>query len=113
MRQINFLNKKSLHSSIRRDIKTTSPKIIWGVQRKISAEQYGLFNEAEEIEETVAPEENVVTTVASHARQKKPRVNIPDHLPGEDITYDLNESVKSALTMALNSKSLAVTISNS
>ena len=61
---------------------------------KLSPDQLGLFNEAEAIEETVEPEENLVTTVASHTRQKKPRVSIPDDLPREEIIYDLDESDK-------------------
>lgn len=32
--------------------------------------------------------------VASHTRQKKPRVSIPDDLPREDIIHDLSDSEK-------------------
>ena len=61
---------------------------------KLSLDQLGLFNEAEAIEETVEPEENLVTTVASHTRQKKPRISIPDDYPREEMVYDLDESEK-------------------
>lgn len=61
---------------------------------KLSTDQLGLFNEAETIEKAVDPAENVVTTVVSHARQKKPRVSIPTDLPREDIIYDLADDQK-------------------
>ena len=60
---------------------------------KLSADQLGLFNEAEVIEEeTVVSEETV--SVQSYTRQKKPRVSIPQHLPREEIIHDLPEAEK-------------------
>lgn len=75
-------------------LKQQRQKLFGASSEKISAVQYGLFNEAEAIEEAVEPEENLVTTVASHTRQKKPRVSIPDDYPREEIIYDLDESDK-------------------
>ena len=60
---------------------------------KISANQLGLFNEAEAIEAREAAEEETVT-VQSHTRQKKPRVSIPQDLPREDIIHDLPDDQK-------------------
>ena len=62
---------------------------------KVSTDQLGLFNEAEEVvaqEEANHPAE--VTTVKSHQRQARPRVSIPAELPREEIVYDLPESDK-------------------
>jgi len=75
-------------------LKQQRQKLFGASSEKISTDQYGLFNEAEAIEETVEPEENLVTTVASHTRQKKPRISIPDDYPREEIVYDLDESEK-------------------
>lgn len=61
---------------------------------KVSVDQLGLFNEAEELavgEESGAPE---TTTVKSHERKARPRVSIPDELPREEIIHDLPESEK-------------------
>lgn len=62
---------------------------------KTSVDQLGLFNEAEErvAEEAEASQEESVT-VEAHKRKKKPRVGIPDHLPREEIIYDLPEEAK-------------------
>jgi transposase len=61
---------------------------------KASADQLGLFNEAEDLEQEEIDAEDKAVTVASHIRQKKPRVSIPADLPREEIVYDLNESDK-------------------
>ena len=65
---------------------------------KTSVDQLGLFNEAEErvaeeTEEAEASQEESVT-VEAHKRKKKPRVGIPDHLPREEVIYDLPEEAK-------------------
>ena len=62
---------------------------------KTAVDQLGLFNEAEELcaEEVEAQQEECVT-VEEHKRKKKPRVGIPDHLPREEIIYDLAEEDK-------------------
>lgn len=69
-------------------------KLFGPSSEKTSSDQYGLFNEAEEIEQEIDPEEDTVVTVASHTRQKKPRVSIPDNLPREEIIYDLADDQK-------------------
>lgn len=51
---------------------------------KQSPDQVSLFNEAED----------KAVIIASHTRQKKPRVSIPDDLPREDIVHDVPESEK-------------------
>jgi len=58
---------------------------------KTSTDQLGLFNEAEAIDADEVTEEETVT-VASHSRQKKPRISIPADLPREDIIHDLPEA---------------------
>ncbi len=62
---------------------------------KTAVDQLGLFNEAEEqvAEEADTSHEESVT-VEAHKRKKKPRVGIPDHLPREDVIYDLPEDEK-------------------
>jgi transposase len=61
---------------------------------KQSPDQVSLFNEAEDIEPGEIPAEDKAVIVASHTRQKKPRVSIPDDLPREDIIHDVPESEK-------------------
>ena len=63
---------------------------------KASADQLGLFNEAEAID-AEQDEESAVDdsiTAQSHTRQNKPRVSIPADYPREDIIYDIEESEK-------------------
>mgnify|MGYP001350866540 CR=1 FL=1 len=77
-------------------IKQQRQKAFSASSEKASADQLGLFNEAENSDaescEVATPEDTV--SVASHTRQKKPRVSIPDDLPREDIIHDLSESEK-------------------
>ncbi len=62
---------------------------------KTSADQLGLFNEAEgTCEETIDTDTVVTTEIKSHSRTRKPRVSIPAALPRHDIIYDLAESEK-------------------
>ena len=61
---------------------------------KQSPDQVSLFNEAEDIEQGEIPAEDKAVIIASHTRQKKPRVSIPDDLPREDIIHDVPESEK-------------------
>lgn len=63
---------------------------------KASPDQMGLFNEAEDaaLNDAVEHIEPETTEVKSHIRTRKPRVSIPDHLPREDIVYDIPESEK-------------------
>jgi len=75
-------------------LKQQRQKLFGASSEKLSIDQLGLFNEAEEIKHAVDSEEDTVTTVASHTRQKKPRVSIPDNLPREEIIYDLEEADK-------------------
>lgn len=62
---------------------------------KTAVDQLGLFNEAEELTaEVVEAQQEECVTVEEHKRKKKPRVGIPDHLPREEIIYDLAEEDK-------------------
>lgn len=62
---------------------------------KASTDQLGLFNEAEEVvAEEEANNHAETTTVKSHQRQTRPRINIPPELPREEIVYDLPEPDK-------------------
>lgn len=68
---------------------------------KLSPNQLGLFDEAEEVVDTEeqidalkadAPAETVEVT--SHQRQKRPRIGLPEHLPREEVIHDLPEADK-------------------
>src|SRR5690606_34645578 len=61
---------------------------------KISQDQLGLFNEAEEALSAELPEAAETTTVKSHARACKPRVSIPDNFPREEFVHDIPDSEK-------------------
>lgn len=79
-----------LHEQIRQLLKNR----YGSSSEKISADQLGLFNEAEEAiveQDAVEPE---TATVKSHTRTRKPRVSIPDSLPREEIIHDIEESEK-------------------
>ncbi len=80
---------------LQEQIKLLLQKRYGSSSEKISADQLGLFNEAEEIStEESESAELEVTKVKSHSRTRKPRVSIPDNLPREDIVHDLPESEK-------------------
>lgn len=61
---------------------------------KTAVDQLGLFNEAEELvsEEEDTQDESV--SIKGYERKRKPRSGIPDHLPREEIIYDLPEGEK-------------------
>ncbi|WP_317928441.1 IS66 family transposase zinc-finger binding domain-containing protein [Halioxenophilus sp. WMMB6] len=62
---------------------------------KVSVDQLGLFNEAEELDNKVEPEAATeTTTVKSHERKSRPRVGIPAEIPREEIIHDLTDSEK-------------------
>ena len=62
---------------------------------KVSSDQLGLFNEAEELEhEDDINASNETVTVNSHERKAKPRVSISPDLPREEVVHDLAESEK-------------------
>ena len=72
-------------------IRTFQRKTFCRHQRaSLSAAQLGLFNEAEEIEATEAPE----VAVKPHSRQRRGRPALPPELPREEVIYDLSESDK-------------------
>src|SRR5690606_4537401 len=59
---------------------------------KVSADQLGLFNEAEETVVNDQVIESETTVVKSHTRARKPRVSIPENFPREEIIHDIAES---------------------
>ena len=62
---------------------------------KISVDQLGLFNEAEELNSNVEPDiATETTTVKSHERKTRPRISIPAELPREEVIHDLSDSEK-------------------
>ena len=81
--------------SLNEQIKLLLQKRYGASSEKVSQDQLGLFNEAEDIvsEEVNTPEPES-TVVKSHTRKSKPRVTIPDHLPREEVIHDLPESEK-------------------
>ena len=98
-KETEFLKK---HIKILEDhIKNAHRKNFAASSEKLSPDQLGLFNEAEETEFTEekdtqenASEENNSITVDAHQRRKKTQPRIPDDLPREDIMYDLPENEK-------------------
>ena len=81
--------------SLHEQIKLLLHKRYGASSEKISQDQLGLFNEAEEIvsEDTESVESESII-VKSHTRKSKPRVTIPENLPREDIIHDISESEK-------------------
>ena len=71
-------------------IRTFQRKTFAGTSEQASADQLGLFNEAEEIEASDAPE----VAVKPHTRQRRGRPALPPELPREEVVYDLSESDK-------------------
>lgn len=61
---------------------------------KLSPDQLGLFNEAEDIIADQSDDEEEITDVQGHTRRRKPRISIPDSLPREEIVYDLSDADK-------------------
>ena len=63
---------------------------------KLSADQLGLFNEAE-AEADIPPEEELVEAVpvAAHERKRRGRKPLPDYLPRVRVEHDLPEAEKS------------------
>ena len=62
---------------------------------KLSADQLGLFNEAEALAQTdQQPPVSKTVTVKSHKRQQKPRLSIPADYPRKEIVHDLPENEK-------------------
>ena len=82
-------------SSLQEQIRQYLSRRFAASSEKASADQMGLFNEAEEtVEESNEKTESDTTTVKSHERRTKPRVSIPEALPREEILHDLPEEEK-------------------
>ena len=90
-------HEQSKNAYLKEQIKLLTLKKYGPSSDKVSTDQLGLFNEAEEVDESQesdAHQEPDSTTVKSHARKARPRVAIPDDLPREDIIHDLPEAEK-------------------
>ena len=90
-------NKKTYIQQLEELIKQSNRKFFSSSSEKVSPDQLGLFNEAEDSydDELVESEtEEQTITIAAHQRQKKTTPRIPEHLPREDIIYDLDEQDK-------------------
>jgi transposase len=71
-------------------IRTFQRKTYSGTSEQVSAAQLGLFNEAEEIEATAAPE----VSIKPQTRQRRGRPALPPELPREEVIHDLPEADK-------------------
>ena len=79
-------------------IKSQRQKDFGASSEKVSPDQLGLFNEAEEISHENDDETGVTTSADAVAKKttstSKPRISMPDHLPREDIVHDLRKEDK-------------------
>ena len=93
--KIEIKNKNIYIQQLEELVKQSNRKFFAPSSEKVSPDQLGLFNEAEEIEQDEASDATEeIVTVESHQRQKKKTVRIPEHLPREEIVYDLTEEEK-------------------
>lgn len=84
-------------AALKEEIQRLLLKRFGNSSEKISIDQLGLFNEAEELVNEVEAEADVVTettTIKSHQRKTRPRVSIPTELPREEIVHDIPEEEK-------------------
>lgn len=92
------LNNKNIYiQQLEELVKQFNRKFFASSSEKISPDQLGLFNETEEIEHTDEAQsgsEEEIVTVESHQRKKNKSTRIPEHLPREEILYDLAEADK-------------------
>jgi len=72
-------------------IKSFQQRQFGASSEKLSPDQLGLFNEAEECFEEPAP---TGTEVKPHTRRSRGRPALPEDLPREEIIYDLDEADK-------------------
>jgi len=92
-------NKNIYIQQLEELIKQSNRKFFSSSSEKVSPDQLGFFNEAEEIESNDAEPETLEEaeesiTIESHQRKKKASPRIPEHLPREEIIYDLAEEDK-------------------
>jgi len=82
-------------AALKEEIQRLLLKRFGNSSEKISVDQLGLFNEAEELVNEAEPDvATESTTVKSHQRKTRPRVSIPAELPREEIIHDLPDSEK-------------------
>lgn len=86
--------KNTYIQSLEEAIKNFQRKQFGASSEKSAVDQINLFNEAQaDVDDNDAgPPEKLV--VKSHARQKRPRVSIPDVYPREEIVHDLPDAEK-------------------
>ncbi|GAB2190489.1 hypothetical protein MAH1_20970 [Sessilibacter sp. MAH1] len=98
-KEINFLREqlvqeKAVVASLKEKIQLLLSRQFKPSSEKISSDQLGLFNEAEELVSEEESENSKTTTVKSHERKTRPRVSIPEHYPREEIVHDISETEK-------------------
>jgi transposase len=97
-RQTQLKNKNDYIVRLEELIKQFQRKQFASSSEKVSANQLGLFNEAESIESNEHDEAeqraDEATAVKAPHRRKKPRVSIPADLPREEIIYDVADDRK-------------------
>ncbi len=98
-KEINLLREqlaqeKSVNAALKEKIEQLLNQRFKPSSEKISPDQLGLFNEAEELVIEEESEDSKTTTVKSHERKARPRVSIPEHYPREEIVHDISETEK-------------------
>lgn len=86
--------EKSVNAALKEKIEQLLNQRFKPSSEKISPDQLGLFNEAEELVSEEESENSKTTTVKSHERKARPRVSIPEHYPREEIVHDISETEK-------------------
>lgn len=86
--------EKSVNAALKEKIEQLLNQRFKPSSEKISPDQLGLFNEAEELVGEEESENSKTTTVKSHERKARPRVSIPEHYPREEIVHDISETEK-------------------
>lgn len=92
--QIKIATRDAQIAVLNEQLKQLLKKRFGSSSEKVSQDQLGLFNEAEETLSAELPEDTETTQVKPHTRARKPRVSIPDNFPREDILHDIPDSEK-------------------
>jgi len=87
-------NRDSQIAALQEQIKLHLQRRFAASSEKTSADQLGLFNEAESLTEEENETSDTEVAVKSHQRKRKPRVSIPENYPREEIIHDIPEDEK-------------------
>lgn len=98
-KEINLLREqlaqeKSINAALKEKIEQLLNQRFKPSSEKISTDQLGLFNEAEELLVEEESENSKATTVKTHERKARPRISIPEHYPREEIVHNIFEADK-------------------